>query len=108
MTLTLARTLGLVFVGASLLSACGMIGDMTEAQKKSETVALALEKETGVKPFVGWNIHNGTLTNVTVSFPMEGVSKLTIGELDAKVRAAVTRSFEKPPEQLVVSSFSKQ
>jgi hypothetical protein len=42
--------------------------DMTEAQKKSETIALALEKEIGVRPFAGWNIHNGTLTNVTVSF----------------------------------------
>ena len=106
--MTFANPLVLVFVGVSLLSACGMIGDMTEAQEKSETVALELEKETGVKPFVGWNIHNGTLTNVTVSFPMEGVSKLTVGELDAKVRAVVTRSFEKMPEQLVVSSFSKQ
>jgi hypothetical protein len=91
-----------------LLTSCGMVSDMAEVQKKSEAISVALEKELGVKPFVGWNIHNGTLTNVNVNFPLDGVAKLTAGDLDAKVRAVVSQHFEKPPEQLVVSTFSKQ
>jgi hypothetical protein len=90
------------------LVGCGMVSDLAETQKKSEGIAVALEKELGVKPLVGWNIHNGTLTHVNVNFPVEGVAKLSVGELDAKVRVVVTKHFEKAPEQLVVSTFSKQ
>ena len=96
----------LALVCAAGLAGCGMVSDIAETQKKSEAVALALEKELGAKPLVGWNIHNGRLTNVQVSFPLESVSRLEVGALEAKVRAVVTRSFEKPPEQLVVSTFS--
>ena len=100
------KPLAFAMVGVLLLSACGMIGDMSDALEKSEAIAVELEKEIGTKPFVGWNINNGTLTNVTVTFPIEGVSKLTIGELDAKVRVVVARSFDKPLEQLIVSTIS--
>jgi hypothetical protein len=95
-------------VGIALMSGCGVVSDITDAQRRSEAIALELEKDMGVKPFVGWNIHNGTLTNVTVSFPVEGVAKLSVGDLNARVRKAVAQSFEKPPEHLVVSTFSKQ
>jgi len=90
------------------LIGCEMVQDLAEAQHKSEAVALALEKEVGAKPVVGCNIRNGTLTNVTVTFPLERVSDLAVGELEAKVRAAVLRGFDKPPEQLTVSVYSNQ
>src|SRR5882762_9609226 len=106
MTFTNKTVVSLVVAAA--LAGCGMVSDMAETQKKSEAIALALEKELGVKPFVGWNIHNGSLTNVNVSFPVESVAKLAVGELAAKVRVVVSQSFEKPPEQLVVSTFSKK
>ena len=96
-----------LLIGAAL-PGCGLFQDMAATQKKSEAVAIALEKDLGVKPLVGWNIHNGILTNVNVTFPVESVAKLPVGELDARVRAIVLKSFEKPPEQLVVSTFSKK
>ncbi|HTS53539.1 MAG TPA: hypothetical protein VMH26_09730 [Burkholderiales bacterium] len=99
--------LGLVLL-STLLFACGMVQDMAEVQKKSDAIAVSLEKELGAKPTVGWNIHNGTLTHVNVTFPLEAVSKLPVGELEAKVRAIVRQSFEKPPEQLIVSVISKE
>ena len=104
------------FIGRSvLLSAatatllgCDMVSDFAETQKKSDAIAVEIEKDLGVKPMVGWNIHNGTLTHVNVQLPLESVAKLSVGELDAKVRAVVAKSFERPPEQLVVSTFSKK
>lgn len=98
----------LLLAATATLLGCGMVSDLAETQKKSDAIAVEIEKDLGVKPMVGWNIHNGTLTHVNVQFPVEGVAKLSVGELDAKVRAVVAKSFEKPPEQLVVSTFSKQ
>lgn len=57
---------------------------------KSNAIALTLEQELGVKPMVGWKIHSGALTHVNEQFPVEGVAKLPVGGLDAKVRAIVT------------------
>jgi len=91
---------------AAIGAGCGVVADLAESQKKSEEFAVALEKELGVKPFVGWNINNGTLTNVNVNFPLEGVARLAAGELHAKVRTVVSRHFGKAPEQLIVSTFS--
>ena len=104
--MTSARKIVLSLACAATLASCGMVSDIAETQKKSEAIALALEKELGAKPLVGWNIHNERLTNVQVSFPLESVARLEVGALEARVRAVVTRSFDKPPEQLVVSTFS--
>src|SRR5258705_11799337 len=100
--LRITEGFALVLLTALALCGCGMVQDMAESQKKSDAIAVSLEKELGIKPLVGWNINNGTLTYVNVTFPLDGVSKLAVGELEAKVRAIVLNSFEKPPEQLVV------
>ncbi len=91
----------------ALLFGCGMASDVMETQKKSDAIALALEKEVGVKPQIAWEIQNGTLAHINVQFPVDGVANLPIGELVSKVRTAVTTSFDKPPQQLVVSTFSQ-
>ncbi len=98
----------LMSVAATVLFGCGMVSDVTETKTKSDAVAVALEKAIGVKPLVGWKIQNGTLTQVNVQFPVDGVAKLPVGELVNTVRVVVTESFDKPPQQLVVSTFSQQ
>ena len=95
-------------LGALALFGCGMVQDMVNVQKNSDAIAVALEKELGAKPLVGWNIQNGTVTNVSVTFPLEAVSKIPVGELETKVRASVLKTFEKPPGQLVVSVISTE
>ncbi len=92
---------------AALLFGCGMASDVMETQKKSDAIASALEKEIGVKPHTAWELQNGTLAHINVQFPVDGVANLPIGELVSKVRTAVTTSFDKPPQQLVVSTFSQ-
>src|SRR4051812_17264766 len=84
--LRITEGLALVLLASLALCGCGMVQDMAEFQKRSDAIAVSLEKELGIKPLVGWNIYNGTLTDVNVVFPLEGVSKLPVGELEAKVR----------------------
>lgn len=106
----MTRTVRLLLISAaaSLLFGCGMASDVAETQMKSDAIALALEKEIGVKPLIAWKIQNGALAHVNVQFPVDGVAKFPVGELVSKVRVAVTKSFDKPPQQLVVSTFSQQ
>lgn len=85
-----------------------MASDVAETQRKSDALTLALEKEFGVKPLVGWKIQNGSLAHVNVQFPVDNVANLPVGELANKVRGVVNKSFDKPPQQLVVSAFSQQ
>ena len=104
----ITRGFAVAFLGAVALFGCGMVQDMVNVQKNSEAIAVSLEKELGTKPLVGWNIQNGTVTNVNVTFPLEAVSQIPVGELEAKVRASVLKRFEKPPGQLVVSVISTE
>ena len=104
----ITRGFAVAFLGALALFGCGLVQDMANVQKNSDAIAAALEKELGSKPLVGWNIENGTVTNVSVTFPLESVSKIPVGELETKVRASVLKNFEKPPGQLVVSVISTE
>jgi hypothetical protein len=91
-----------------LLVGCGVVGDFTETQKQAEATAVALEKEFGAKPFVGWNINNGTLTNVNVVFPVATVSTLTVADLESRTRRVVVQEFKQKPKQLMVAVTSAQ
>src|SRR5262249_31652085 len=93
-------------IAVTMLAACNVVEEMAETKKQGDAVAVALEKDVGAKPTVGWNIRNGTLQNVNVTFPADSVAALTVGDLTARVRAAVDRGFEKPPVQVVVSTYS--
>lgn len=99
-------TTTMMLLGTLLLAGCQMAQDMVDAGAKSDAVAVALEKDLGAKPRVGWNIHNGTLTNLTVVFPLASVASLPVGDLEARVRAEVTKQFAPPPRQVTLSVVS--
>jgi len=96
------RTLS-VAVGAVLLTSCGSFASMAEVNAQSSATAEALEKDLGVKPYIGWHIGNGTLTNVNVTFAEGKVEGMSIGELETHVRAAVAAHFKDKPVQLIVA-----
>ena len=62
-----------------------------------------MEKEFGVNAFVGWNFHNGSLTNVTVQFPAKEIEAITVGEVSTKVLPIVLKAFGESPKQLTIS-----
>jgi hypothetical protein len=85
------------------ISACGFVGSMAEINAQSTATADALEKDLGVKPYIGWHMGNGTLTNVNVTFTDGNVEGMSIGELETHVRAAVAANFKDKPRQLVIA-----
>ena len=87
---------------ALTLVACDAVNTVTEGLSHARAVESDLERETGVKPNVGFNWNNGRLTSVTVQYPRLIESK-QLGDLAKTVRASVTTQFKQPPETIVLS-----
>lgn len=85
-----------------LLVGCDMASSMKDSLKHSELVEKDLEKSIGIKPFVGFNWHNGTLTAVSVNFPTIPSSK-QLEETSQLVEKSVKYNFKQEPKQIVVS-----
>ncbi|MGJ5091866.1 hypothetical protein ACQR18_07290 [Bradyrhizobium oligotrophicum] len=83
------------------LAGCGMVDAVQNGLAYSRAVEADLLAETGVKPAVGFNWNNGTLTSVMVTFPKLYTDK-PLPELAEKVRAAVLKEFKQRPRQLVL------
>jgi hypothetical protein len=84
------------------LAACGVVSTLVDGFKYAKAVEADLQEVTGVKPAVGFNWHNGRLTSVTVTFPRLYEAR-PLGELAESARAAVTREFKQPPENIVLA-----
>jgi len=87
---------------ALTLAACDAVNTVTEGTSHARAVESDLERETGVKPRVGFNWNNGRLTSVTVQYPRLVESK-QLADLAKAVRASVATQFKQPPENIVLA-----
>ncbi|GLH75410.1 hypothetical protein SSBR45G_03180 [Bradyrhizobium sp. SSBR45G] len=78
-----------------------MVDAVSNGLAYSRAVEADLLAETGVRPAVGFNWNNGTLTSVMVTFPKLYTDK-PLPELSETVRAAVIKEFKQSPKQLVL------
>ena len=85
-----------------LTSGCGVVDTMSEGFNHSQEVAGDLETATGSKPFVGFNWHNGTLMDVTVTFDGIPAGKTT-EEIAALSRSSIGARFKQEPQNIVIS-----
>lgn len=95
-------------VATLFVGACNVAESMKETQAQAEAAATLLEKEVGTKPLMGWNVHNGTLTNVNVIFDGSKVAALPVSELESKVKRAIAANFKQQPKQLMISARWEQ
>jgi hypothetical protein len=85
-----------------LLAGCDIASGMKDGLKYSELAAKDLEKNIGIKPFVGFNLNNGKLTTVSITFPSIPSPK-QLEEISQLVEKAVKYNFKQEPEQIVIS-----
>jgi len=85
----------LLFIGA-----CGF----AEFDSQLAAAANELERTVGSKPFPEWKSQNGVLVRVTFIFETDDVEKLTIGDLERHVQAAVAKHVHPPPQSVGVST----
>jgi hypothetical protein len=97
----MSRLAAIVLLAIGLIG-CDAISTLTDGLKYAKAVETDLQKSTGLTPQVGFNWSNGSLVQVTVTFPQLYDAK-PIGELAAMVRSAVTREFKQTPQNIVLS-----
>lgn len=69
-----------ILAAALLLGACNAIESLKEVHTQAEAAAALLEKDVGTRPLMGWNVHNGTFTNLNVVFDGAKVGTLSVRE----------------------------
>ncbi len=87
---------------AGTLAGCGAVEVISSGRKYAKAVEADLKEATGVRPQVGFNWRNGSLTSVTVTFPRIYAGK-PLGELADTVREVVARDFRQAPATIVLA-----
>src|SRR6266852_473109 len=100
------KTVAIVVLAAGL-AACGVIDTLVDGFKYAKAVETDLERETGLRPGVGFNWSNGRLTSVSVTFPRLIETK-PVRELADTVRRAVAKEFKQTPENIVLALSLRQ
>ena len=95
-------------VAALLLFGCGFVEDMKGMFEKSQLVAKAIKDKHGWETQVGWNIHNGRLTQVTVMYQSKEVRELKVALLENAALEAIAKAFASKPEVVIVQVASQQ
>ena len=101
------RTLLLVLSIAVLLAGCSAFEDMAGLMEKQALVQKAIKDKYGWETLVGWNMHNGTLTQVTVSFDAAQVRSETVARLEEAAKSGVAAAFQSKPQVIYVQVASE-
>jgi len=91
-----------------LLSSCGFVDDMQDMLEKQQRLSDKIKRDFGWDANIGWNISNGTLTQVTISFSPDDIAQEKVGELKAKIDKLVAQSFEQKPQALIIQIIAIQ
>ena len=88
-----------------LLLSCSLAQDFQEMQEDAEKAMAAIEQELGGEVAMEWEIVNGEITHIGVTFvelPPEGIADSLA--LKAKIQSIVEINFRRPvPEVTVVA-----
>ncbi len=96
-----------LLISVFLLVGCNAVSDMKDMFERQELVQKAIKEKYGLQSQVGWNMHNGRLTQVTISFNAEQVRDKKVSELETAARDAVETSFKSKPQVLNVQIACK-
>jgi hypothetical protein len=92
-----------IVIAAALTLGCETVSEMREVQGQTEKAADQLWRDTGTRPQIGFNVNNGRLAVVNVTFSSREVSNRRVSELEEIVRRALMASLAEQPQRLIVS-----
>jgi hypothetical protein len=84
------------------LPACGITESFQEMSEQTKVASAVIENEIGNRPFIGWTINNGNLTEINIYFK-DLDEDLTISEIKQVVRSSVDNHIENKPKSLLVT-----
>ncbi len=85
-----------------LLTGCNALQDMKSMGEKQGIVQKVIRDRYGWKTGVGWQMRNGRLTRVTVTFAAADVAHEQVATLEQAAREAVHRAFRSTPQVICV------
>ncbi|HEB50811.1 MAG TPA: hypothetical protein ENI89_09405 [Desulfobulbus sp.] len=96
------RYLVIPLLALLLLTGCDALQDMGSMFEKQGIVQKVIRDRYGWETGVGWNMQNGRLTRVTVSFSAADVAHEKVLTLEQVAREAVGQAFRSTPEVICV------
>lgn len=97
----------LMLLSAILLFGCNAVSDMKDMFTKQIIVQEAIKEQYGLETQVGWRMHNGVLTYVTIVFSAEEVRDMNVADLEVVAQESVFVAFESTPKVLNVQIACK-
>jgi len=101
------KAIAAAFLVLGLLAGCDAVEDMKGMFEKQELIEKAIKGTYGWDAQVGWNIHNGVLTQVSVVFDAEQVREEKVSTLERAALEAVARSFKSTPKAVFIQVATK-
>ena len=86
-------------------SGCEVAVNMGEMMDKMSDINGALKSELGMDAQVGWNIQNGTLTQISVTVPAEDAGSRTVQELKKLTYPIIRKYFDEDPAMFQVAVY---
>ena len=83
-------------------SSCGLVDDMKDMMEKQQRLTQKIKHDFGWDAVIGWNINNGTLTQVTVTFSDDDVNGEKVVDLKAKLENLINQSFDQKPKAIII------
>jgi hypothetical protein len=99
---TMRLIVTLIFSVCFLFLGCNAVSDMKGMFEKQELVQKAIKEKHGLESRIGWNMNNGVLTQVTVTFDGGQVRDKKVSQLETVAKEAVAASFKSTPQVLNV------
>ena len=95
----------ILFLG---VAGCDVASDMKEMSDKQSEVTKLIKETYGWESQVGWNILNGTLTQVTVALDASEVGSETVSSLESAIKKVVAKAFGERPKSIVINIVVRQ
>ena len=84
-----------------ILYGCDAVDSMREGFEHAQAVSAELEKSVGVKPFIAFKWHNGSLVSVNITF--KTLPDKSVAEIGAVSRTAILKHFKQEPKEIVLA-----
>ena len=97
----------LMLLSAFLFYSCNAVSDMKDMFSKQVLIQEAIKEQYDLETQVGWRMHNGVLTYVTVAFSAEEVRYMNVADLEVVAQESVFAAFESTPKVLNVQIACK-
>ena len=95
-------------IGILMLFGCDAFEDMKGVFEKGTLISESIKKEHGWDTQVGWNMDNGTLTQVTVHFSAEQIRQETVAAIEKATLKAVHTNFDSKAEVVYIQIASTE